>query len=88
MPEWARNPDGSGNVSVVFHKDLSFSNAQDLVRKYNGIPVLLIEDITVNDSTWFNSLVVIMFSKDILNLAKAGEVVYIEEVPPRPQIYK
>ena len=71
--EWATNPDGTVNLTIMFFSDVSVENSQNVLSKYTSKfegPGML------ND--W-----VIVTSEDVINsLAREDSIQWIVEVPP------
>lgn len=74
----AINEDGSVNLIVMFHKDISLNEGSKIISNYNGkvtgkMPII-------------NALVVTVSNETIIALADDDSVHWINEVPPPPKI--
>lgn len=75
--EWAKNPDGTANLIIMFFKDISLDIARQIASAYGGR--------VISELSLLNSLTVAIPEEKIQDLADESRVQWINEVPPPPE---
>ena len=76
--EWAKNNDGTVNLTIMFFKDASLDEAEQIISSYGEV---------IGRADIINALTVIVPEISIEEIANNDIVQWIEEVPPEPRTF-
>ena len=76
--EWAKNNDGTVNLTIIFFKDVSLDDANNLISNYGGV---------IGRAEIINALTIVVPENSIEEIANNDIVQWIEEVPPEPKTF-
>lgn len=79
LDDWAVNNDGTVNLTVMFHEDVTLDEANQLISNNYGR--------VIGSSSLINALVIVVPNESIPNLANEDLIQWIEEVPPEPKTF-
>ncbi|HID19449.1 MAG TPA: hypothetical protein EYP28_00690 [Methanophagales archaeon] len=74
--EWAKNPDGTVNLTILFFKDISLDEAEQAISNYGKV---------IGKSALINGLIVAVPENSLENIAQEEIVQWINQVPPPPK---